>query len=304
MFIADAHCDTLHQLAIGNRALADCTVTPERMQRGGLCLQTYAMFAGAKGPAGTPYSDGKKMLAKSGELGVEILRGQLPDAFPTRPTGVLSVEGGELFAGDLNKLAEFDDDSRLRAVALTWSWENEIGYPGSSGSEKGLKPFGRELVAEMDRRGILTDVSHLNDAGFWDVVKLSALPPIATHSNLRWLCDVSRNLTREMAQAIIDRGGFIGMNFYSTFLVKDGTPTIDDVVRHIDALMEMGGEDTLGFGSDFDGISAWPEGLGNPADFPNLIDALRRRGYTEAQIEKIAWKNYWRVLKQAEKQRA
>ena len=75
-------------------------------------------------------------------------------------------------------------------------------------------------------------------------------------------------------------------------------------MRHIDALMEMGGEDTLGFGSDFDGISAWPEGLGNPADFPNLIDALRRRGYTEAQIEKIAWKNYWRVLKQAEKQRA
>lgn len=304
MFIADAHCDTLHQLAIGNRALADCTVTPEHMQRGGLCLQTYAMFAGAKGPAGTPYLDGKKMLAKSGELAVEILRGPLPDAFPNQPTGVLSVEGGELFAGDLNKLAEFDDDSHLRAVALTWNWENEIGYPGSGGSEKGLKPFGRELVAEMDRRGILTDVSHLNDAGFWDVVKLSALPPIATHSNLRWLCDVSRNLTREMARAIIDRGGFIGMNFYSAFLAKDGTPTIDDVVRHIDALMELGGEDVLGFGSDFDGISAWPEGLATPADFPNLIDALRRHGYTEPQIEKIAWKNYWRVLKQAEKHRA
>lgn len=302
--IADAHCDTLHRLAIGNCALAACTVTPERMQRGELRMQTYAMFAGAEGPAGTPYLDGKKMLAKSDELGVEILRGALPDAFPDKPTGVLSVEGGELFAGDLNKLAEFDDSSRLRAVALTWNWENEIGYPGASGSEKGLKPFGRELLAEMDRRSILSDVSHLNDAGFWDVVKLSALPPIATHSNLRRLCDVSRNLTNEMARAIIDRKGFIGMNFYSAFLVKDGIATIDDVVRHIDAVMELGGEDVLGFGSDFDGISAWPEGLASPADFPHLIDALRRRGYTEAQIEKIAWRNYWRVLKEAEKHRS
>ena len=89
------------------------------------------------------------MLAMSEHLGVEILRGALPDAFPEKPTGVLSVEGGELFVGDLNKLAEFDDHSRIRAVALTWNWENEIGYPGTSGSEQGLKPFGKELIAEM-----------------------------------------------------------------------------------------------------------------------------------------------------------
>ena len=155
----------------------------------------------------------------------------------------------------------------------------------------------------MDRRGILTDVSHLNDAGFWDVVHTSSLPPIATHSNLRWLCDVSRNLTRDMAKAIIERRGFIGMNFYSGFLEKNENASIDDVERHIDALMEMGGEDVVGFGSDFDGISVWPENLANPADFPNLIEALRRHGYADAQIEKIACKNFWRVLKEAEASR-
>lgn len=303
MFIADAHCDTLYKMTIEKRALEDCKVAPARMEKGGLCLQTYAMFVGAKGPAGTPYEDGKRMLAMSEHLGVEILRGALPDAFPEKPTGVLSVEGGELFVGDLNKLAEFDDHSRIRAVALTWNWENEIGYPGTSGSKQGLKPFGKELIAEMDRRGILTDVSHLNDAGFWDVVHTSSLPPIATHSNLRWLCDVSRNLTRDMAKAIIERRGFIGMNFYSGFLEKNENASIDDVVRHIDALMEMGGEDVVGFGSDFDGISVWPENLANPADFPNLIEALRRHGYADAQIEKIACKNFWRVLKEAEASR-
>ena len=236
-------------------------------------------------------------------MGVPILRGKLPEQFPETPTGILSVEGGELFVGDLKKVAEFDDQTRIRAVALTWNFENEIGYPGTSGSDKGLKPFGKELIAEMDRRGILADVSHLNDAGFWDVVNFASLPPIATHSNLRWLCDVSRNLTRDMVKAIIERKGFIGMNFYSGFLEKNEHASIDDVVRHIDALMEMGGEDVIGFGSDFDGISAWPEGLANPADFPNLLNALRKRGYRETQIEKIAHENFWRVLKEADSKR-
>ncbi len=303
MLIADAHCDTIYCRAIKNTVLENCTVTPKRLEKGNVGLQTFAMFVGDNGPAGTPYADGKKMLEMSNQLGVEILRGKLPDAFPTKPMGILSVEGGELFEGKLERVAEFDDHTRIRAVALTWNWENEIGYPGAGGSEKGLKPFGKELIAEMDRRGILSDVSHLNDAGFWDVVNVSALPPIATHSNLRWLCNVSRNLTRDMAKAIIERKGFIGMNFYAGFLRKDGTATIDDVIRNIDALFEMGGEDVVGFGSDFDGIEAWPENLASPEDFPNLIAALERHGYTNAQIEKIAYKNFWRVLKEADNKR-
>lgn len=300
MFIADAHCDTLYAVALKGRRLEDCAVSPERMRRGGVCLQTFAMFAGQGGPAGTPYEDGRRMLEASYRLPVEMLRGPLPDEPPEAPAGVLSCEGGEMFAGSLEKLAEFDGDSRLRMVALTWNYENEIGYPAKSGSSEKLKPFGRELLSEMGRRGILADVSHLNDAGFWDVCERSVLPPIASHSDCRWLCGCERNLTKEMARAIVERGGFIGVNFYAHFLTERGEAAMDDVVRHIDALYELGAEDAVGFGSDFDGIEAWPEGLGDPTGFPALLDRLAARGYTRAQLEKLAGGNLWRTLKAAE----
>jgi len=304
MFVADAHCDTLFSMGLYNKKLEECTVTAERMQAGNVYLQTFALFAGRKGTEGTPYEDGRKMLAASYTLPIEILRGKLPDCPPDKPTGIISCEGGEMLVGSLEKLAEFDDDSRLRMIALTWNFENEIAYPGKGGSDKPLKPFGVELLKEMDRRGIVADVSHLNDAGFWDVCERAALPPIASHSDCRWLCNHSRNLTKDMVKALIDRKGFIGINFYSDFLNESGTSTLDDALRHIDGICELGGEDVIGFGSDFDGISSWPEGLGNPADFPNLLKLLAEHGYTQAQLEKMAGLNLWRVLKQADDARA
>ena len=300
MFIADAHCDTLYSMAIEGVRAEDCKVTLDRMQEGGVCLQTFAMFAGAKGTKGTPYQDGCRMLEASRTLPVEVYRGALPDEPPTTPKGVLSCEGGEMLEGSLERLREFDDDSRLRMIALTWNYENEIGYPGKGGSDAPLKPFGRELLREMDRRGILADVSHLNDAGFWDVCERAALPPVATHSDCRWLCNHSRNLTREMVKAIVDRQGFIGVNFYSAFLREDGEATLDDVLRHIDGLCEMGAEDVVGFGSDFDGIERWPEGLGDPSGFSALLRLLADHGYSQTQLEKMAGLNLWRVLKHAE----
>jgi len=304
MFITDAHCDTLFSIAIAGTAPEACAVTPERLAAGGVGLQTYAMFTGSKGPAGTPYEDGKRMLTESYRLPIPVIRGALPELPPTTPHAILSCEGGEMVAGSLEKLAEFDDDTRLRMIALTWNHENEIGYPAKSGSAEPLKPFGHRLLAEMDRRGILADVSHLNDAGFWDVCERTALPPIATHSNCRWLCNHFRNLTKDMVRAIIDRKGFIGINFYSCFLTENEPATLDDVLRHIDAICELGGENVVGFGSDFDGIESWPEGLAHPADFHNLLDALSLHGYTQRQIEKIAGLNMWRVLKLADAARS
>lgn len=304
MFVADAHCDTLSAIARWGKKMDECTVTLDALERGGVGLQTFAMFAGGKGPAGTPYQDAQKMIKASYELPLEIIRGKLPELPPEKPTGVLSIEGGEVIVGSLEKLAEFDDDTRIRMISLTWNNENEIAYPGKGGSNEKLKPFGRELLKEMDRRGILVDVSHLNDAGFWDCCERAALPVIATHSNCRWLCGHTRNLTREMVKAIIDKKGFIGINFYSAFLKDDGKVTLDDVLRHVDAICELGGEDVIGFGSDFDGIDEWPEGLGNPADFPNLLDLLARHGYSQMQLEKLAGLNLWRVLKTADAARA
>lgn len=300
MFTADAHCDTLYEIGIQHTAPGDCMVTPERLTAGNVGLQTFALFAGKHGTRGTARQDGLDMLEAVPRLGVPMLNGRMPDAPPETPTGILSCEGAEMFEGSLERFDEFMALGRLRMVALTWNFENEVGYPAAGGERRGLKPFGLELVRRMDAAGVLADVSHLNEAGFWDLMEHAQLPPIASHSNCRWLCDVPRNLRREQARAIIERGGFIGVNFYSAFLREDSAATIDDVVRHIDALCEMGGEHAVGFGSDFDGIDLWPEGLAHPGHFPAVLEALQRRGYSEEALRDIAGLNLWRVLKRAE----
>ena len=303
MFIADAHCDTLYSIAIKGKRPEDCTVTPERMAASGVGLQTFALFAGRKGPQGTPYRDGLRMLEAAPRAGVPMLTGDLPEEPPRNPTGIFSCEGGEMLEGSLARLEEFHEKLRLRMIALTWNFENEIGHPAKLGPEGGLKPFGFELLRAMDEKGILADTSHLNEAGFWDVCERAALPPIASHSNCRWLCDVPRNLKKEQARAIIERGGFIGVNFYTEFLVKEGEAALDDVIRHIDALCELGGEKAVGFGSDFDGIDRWPQGLAHPGDFTALLDALARRGYPRETLGDLAGMSLWRLLKRAEAER-
>lgn len=300
MFITDAHCDTLRAVGVSGADPKSCMVTAENLAAGGVGIQTFAMFAGGKGPAGTPYEDGVKMLDSMDRLGVRIYTGELPDEPPEGPAGVISIEGGEMLVGSMEKLAEFDGRARLRLIALTWNNENEIGCPAKNGPRGHLKPFGIELLGEMDARGILADVSHLNEDGFWDICENAQLPPVASHSNCRWLCPVPRNLRKEQVRAIIEKGGFIGANFYTAFLTRRSRAVLEDVFRHIDAICEMGGEKVVGFGSDFDGIDEWPEGLGNPADFPALIDLMRSHGYTEECIADIAGMNYWRLLKRAE----
>lgn len=223
--------------------------------------------------------------------------GDLPAQPPRAPHGVISLEGGEALAGKLETLEALDAAARLRMIGLTWNDENEIGYPAVGGDRRGLKPFGREVLSRMDDLRILADVSHLNEAGFWDVIERSQLPPVASHSNCRWLCEVARNLTKEQARAIIQRGGFIGVNFFSAFLRRDGQAAIEDVVRHIDALMELGADKCVGLGSDFDGIDAWPQGLASPADVPRLLEALVRRGYSQGLVEDIAGNNLYRALR-------
>ena len=300
MFVADAHCDTLYAIAIDGKRPEECMVTRQSMAAGGVGLQTFALFAGRKGTLGTPYQDGLDMVAAAPKTGVPMLTGALPENPPEAPTGIFSCEGGEMLEGSLTRLEEFHAATRLRMIALTWNYENEIGHPAKLGPEGGLKPFGFELLKAMDRLGVLADTSHLNEAGFWDVCERAALPPIASHSDCRWLCDVPRNLTKAQVRAIIDRGGFIGVNFYSHFLKEDGRATLDDAVRHIDELCAMGAEHVIGFGSDFDGIEAWPEGQGDPTGFPTLLAALEKRGYTQQQLEDLAGMNLWRLLKRAE----
>ena len=298
MFITDAHCDTLYEIAIKGTAPENCCVTLDRLKKGSVGLQTFAMFTSFRHP--DPHGDGIKMKELYKTLPLNHLDGPLPDEIPDGLNCILSNEGGEMLRGSIDVLRDFDDDVHLRLLALTWNYENEIGTPAKLDETTGLKPFGFELLKEMDARGIAADVAHLNIAGFWNVIDKAKIAPLASHSNCRWLCDHPRNLHRDQVKALIERKGFIGINFYSDFLARDRAATLDDVLRHIDELCSMGAEDIIGFGSDFDGIETWPEGLGNPADFPALIDLLRDHGYSQAQLEKIAGKNYWRFLKDAE----
>ncbi len=298
--IADAHCDTLYAIGVDKKPADACTVTRERMEKGGVALQTFALFAGAQGPAGQPYEKAQAMLAAKDAPGVRLFTEDLPDELPCGPSGVISIEGGEILEGSVTRLDEFYAMFHCRLIALTWNNENEIGYPSKTDGP-GLKPFGKHLLREMDLRGIFADCSHLSRRGFWDVCEHASLPPVASHSNAKALCDVHRNLDDDQIRAVIEKGGFIGLNFYSSFLASGRPALIEDVLAMADHIMELGGEDVLGFGSDFDGIESWPEGLGDPADFPALCDAFLKRGYTEKQVEKIAGLNYFSLLKRGEK---
>ena len=290
--VCDAHCDTLSHLVSGG-TLENATITPERLAAGGVSLQVFALFA-TYGRGIEPYEKARRMLSAAGEFPVPVLTGALPAALPDAPTGVFSIEGGEILQGSLERFAEFDAAARVRMIALTWNFENEIGHPAKNGPEGGLKPFGLSLVREMNRKGVLCDVSHLNEAGFWDVIEHSTLPPVASHSNARALCEHTRNLTEAQIRAVIEKKGYIGVNFYSAFLANGRAATLEDVYRHVDAILQLGGEDVVGFGSDFDGLA-------NPADFPALLNFLAARGgYAPEVLEKIAGGNLFRVLKAAE----
>ena len=137
MFIADAHCDTLYEIGLRGTAPEACVVTPERLRAGGMGIQTFALFAGKHGTQGTPYQDGLNMLAAVPKVGVPMLTDALPENPPETPMGILSCEGGEMLEGSIERFREFMGRGRLRMIALTWNFENEIGYPALGGEKKG-----------------------------------------------------------------------------------------------------------------------------------------------------------------------
>jgi membrane dipeptidase len=219
-------------------------------------------------------------------------------------TAIVHMEGAEPLAPDLSDLEQWYERG-LRSVGLVWSRPNAFAegvpfrFPSTPDTGPGLTDAGRELVRACNRLGILVDLSHLNEAGFWDVHEISDAPLVATHSNAHALCAASRNLTDAQLDAIRDSGGMVGVNFAVAFLREDGlnvpaTP-ITEIVRHIDYLVERMGIDHVGFGSDFDGATISEE-LGSAAGLPALVAALREAGYDDAAIAKVTHENWLRVL--------
>jgi membrane dipeptidase len=162
-----------------------------------------------------------------------------------------------------------------------------------------LTDAGRELVRACNRLGILVDLSHLNEAGFWDVAEISDAPLAATHSNAHALCPATRNLTDAQLDAIGKSGGIVGINFAVSFLREDGANDADtplgEIVRHVDYIADRIGVDHVAFGSDFDGARISDE-LGGIAGLPKLVAALRDAGYDDAAVDKITHGNWLRIL--------
>ena len=209
---------------------------------------------------------------------------------------LLSIEGADVLEGEVGVLRMF---YRLgvRMVGLVHSLRNQLADGVTDArTGGGLSEFGVQVVKELNRLGVLIDVSHLNDAGFWDLLDVSTQPIVASHSNSRSICDHVRNLTDDQIRALADRGGVMGINFAPTFI----HPTRTDVahlVDHIDHIVKLVGVDCVGLGSDFDGIRSTPLGLEDVSKLPNITQELVRRRYTETEIRKILGENHLRVWK-------
>ncbi|MBR1708152.1 MAG: dipeptidase [Clostridia bacterium] len=299
MIVCDTHCDVLWTRVFHPETAP--VVTPENLNEGGVSLQVCTLFAGSGGPEKVPYETGMKQYHEFCRMveNEHWLQAFSPlEAEDGKSKAMLSMEGGEILEGNPDRVQEFYDYG-VRMIALTWNRENEIGCPAKAGPEGHIKETGWEILKEMARLRIAADTSHLNEAGFWDLIDKHAHPPMASHSCARSLCDHFRNLTDEQIKGMIRRGGWIGINFYPSFLSVTGKADAQKIAEHIDYICQMGGAEHVGLGSDFDGIETVPLDVRTPAEVPHIFAELRRRGYRETDIEKIAgvnFLNYYRRL--------
>lgn len=301
----DLHCDTVLRLAGGESlAEADGQVSLNKAAPLERWAQVFALFVQDSAPGrDTAYDAYRRLYAQfCRQMRIHADRivqcrtaAELEAAFASgRRAAILSVENGAALGGRLERLAEFARDG-VRLLTLTWMGENELG----GGSEAGgpLTAFGRAVVRELPRWGIVPDISHLSDEGIADVFQCLDGPVVATHSNVRHVTGHHRNLTRRQIAELVRRGGLIGINLCTMFLSADqASAGCDDVYRHLDAFLAEGAQDTVCFGADFDGARV-PSGIGGIAGMPALWEYLLRRGLPEALVRKVFFENalqFWK----------
>jgi len=308
MIIVDAHCDTLTKIMESKESLNknNCHNDLNRMSIYDGFVQFFAAFI-------EPYYSGAYALKR----GIEIV-----DAFylemekhsqklslcttgqdienvlsERKIAAILSIEGGEALNGDLSALRMFYKLG-VRSLCLTWNHRNEIADgQGEDITGGGLTNFGRSVIAEMNSLGMLIDVSHISEKGFWDVIELSESPIIASHSNARAICNHKRNLTDDQIFALVKNRGVMGINFYPPFLTKSKTAALTDIISHIDHIVGLVGCDNIGLGADFDGIETTPTDVCGVEDVEKVINTLAILNYSDSDIKKIAGENSLRVIK-------
>lgn len=208
---------------------------------------------------------------------------------------LLTVEGGSALGGKLENLQHLHRCG-VKMMTLTWNGANELS--GGAATDEGFTPFGRAVVKDMERLGMVVDVSHLSDRAFWELCGFAGRPFVASHSNARAVCDHRRNLTDDMFREIVARGGLVGINFYPLFVTEEGhSDDVGDLVRHVFHFLELGGEDVLALGSDFDGADM-PPYLTGPDCYEYLYDALLRAGIPAVAADKLFYENARRFFEE------
>ena len=327
----DVTSDTVKGLDIGAARTKGHTDVP-RLRKGGVGAVFFAAYV-----AGSYAKDGQaahRTLEMIDTIRHDIA-GRHPNDFRLALTAddivaahkagkiaaLIGIEGGHAIEDSPRLLRDF---FALGARYMTLTHANHNHWADSSGSagapNNGLAPLGREIVAEMNRLGMMVDISHVSDKTFWDVLAVTKAPPIASHSSCRAISKIARNMTDDMIVALARKGGVIQINFGCEFLSQvsadsstwtnpalrgkkkgDVTPAaLSDIVAHIEHVIQIAGEDAVGIGSDFDGVTCVPKGLADVSQFPALTRALLERGHSAARIRKIYGENLLRTMRAVE----
>ncbi|HBE73034.1 MAG TPA: peptidase [candidate division Zixibacteria bacterium] len=308
--IADLHCDTALRLLRGHRLERDRGhVSLDRLRSGGVGLQVFACWISPAFRRNRALDHAWSLVeAVKRETARHPARLQLVadgvswrNCRRGRRIGVmLGIEGGHGLGTGTGSLEAF---SRAGVRILTVTWNNSNAFACSawraakSGRDTGLTALGRKLVADANRLGIVLDLSHSSEKTFWEVLRLSEKPVIASHSCAGFLQPHFRNLSDAQIKALAGSGGLLGINFYPGFLgERDGRCGLDRVADHFAYVRELAGAGCLALGSDFDGISRVPDGLDGPHKFPALLNELKARGFTARELRDVAGGNFLRLL--------
>ena len=290
--LIDTHCDTPGRLLCG----ADLSVRGTdghfdypRMAEGGVDCEFFALY--------TP----NDMAPDAALRTVMEMAGAVKDSIAATSGVRLALSSSEIIENKRNGISRMG----VRYVTLTHNGNNEVCDAALAAEERwhGLSPFGKEFVSEMNRMGMLVDVSHVSDKSFYDVLEHSFAPVVATHSCCRALSDHPRNMDDGMIRALAEKGGVVQVNFYPLFLDAGrdkAKSSYKRVADHIDHVVGIAGVESVGIGSDFDGIDCTPAGLEDISRLPVLFSELSLRGYSENELDMIAGGNFLRVMKAVE----
>mgnify|MGYP004564026185 FL=1 len=321
----DAHCDTIYRcLETGENSALDYGENREAQRRyyaasthlrenGGhidllrgkkfqRCAQFFALFHDAvEAPTDGMWAQCQRMhdfflreMTDNADIARHCRTGAEVDEAVSQGmvAALLSIEGADLIDCDVHKI-ETVSGWGVRLLNPVWNRANVLSGTNAEEPERGLSAKGRDFIHVLEEHEIYPDVSHLSDAGFWDLVRMAKRPIVASHSNARAVCPHRRNLTDDQFRAIRDLGGVVGLNLYLDFV---GQPTMDALVAHVEHFLALGGENTLCLGGDLDGCEALAAGMTGMQDAPKLYDALKARGYSEALLEDIFWNNLRRLI--------